>query len=475
MVPIALVLLYPAAMVRVGGSTTGGIVAASEMSLTLISLAFAATAALWACEWRLSRDPAAGGAAAAAAFLAIQHLPPATWGVGSQLGVGAIRLDAGHALVALGAGWLLTHSGRGVLATPNGPPLVGLGCGVVLLSVRVVVLAPDVNSDHPQRGVPLWVTGVLVVIGSAYLLRAIARCDLPLWVKRRSTAALALTLVAELLGSTVHVGAVTPGTVASCGLAAALLLGTTAGYLSQTAAAQRQRTTALLLRTARSEARVKHERETAHEVRTTVAGIAAAAQLLGDGSASVTSGDRVRLAGLIADEVGRLARLVGHDLAPRSCELDLDTEVDRQVTAHRALGEAVTWSPSGAVVVGDPDSLSTVLDILLSNAARHAGRSGAVVRARPAGDQVEVRVSDKGPGVDDQVAKRLFRWNSRSRTSVGSGIGLQLAHRLMREQGGDLRLDRSASAGATFLLTLPGAGRAEGRRVTVGSTETGAT
>jgi signal transduction histidine kinase len=454
-IPIGLVLLYPYGTLLLGpGPATGRVAAAGEVSFTLISVAFAAGAAIWACDWRLSRDPASGGAAAAMAFLAVQHLPVATLGFGQD--PGAVRLDASHVIVAVVAGRLLLRRGGRTLTAPVGPATLGVILGAVVLTIRLALLyagvPPTIRTDEPWD---LAVLGVIAV-GFAYLALAIARCELPAWVRYRSEVALVLAFVAGVVASSTDSSTTPPAAVALCAVAASLALSVAAGRLHQTAAHQQERMAALLVRTARSEARAKHEREVAHEVKTTVAGIAAAADLLAGDDPRISPQKRARLTRMINAEVGRLVRLFSEDpLLQPAEELPLDDIIEPLVTAQGALGHAVNWDPAGHVAVGQPDQLSTVLDILLSNAARHAGRDGTTLVTRLVGDRVEIRVTDDGPGVNKYLANRLFKWGGRSRRSPGSGIGLQHAWRLMREQGGTLHLDRSAPTGTTFVATLP--------------------
>jgi signal transduction histidine kinase len=69
-------------------------------------------------------------------------------------------------------------------------------------------------------------------------------------------------------------------------------------------------------------------------------------------------------------------------------------------------------------------------------------------------DQTYVRLVDNGPGVPDEIKAELF---SLLRTSKeqGMGIGLWLSRSLIERQGGNLLLETSAQAGASFLISLP--------------------
>jgi signal transduction histidine kinase len=82
-----------------------------------------------------------------------------------------------------------------------------------------------------------------------------------------------------------------------------------------------------------------------------------------------------------------------------------------------------------------------------------------VTRADLDGDNVVIRVEDDGPGVPNAERERIFLHGVRGTNAegtVGSGLGLYVSARLMREQGGDLRLEESATGGACFAVILPG-------------------
>jgi len=75
-----------------------------------------------------------------------------------------------------------------------------------------------------------------------------------------------------------------------------------------------------------------------------------------------------------------------------------------------------------------------------------------VVSARELGDQVEVAVSDNGPGIDADILRSLFSPFNTSKPR-GLGLGLVICKEILSDFGGSLRVDTS-SDGATFTLLL---------------------
>jgi PAS domain S-box-containing protein len=88
--------------------------------------------------------------------------------------------------------------------------------------------------------------------------------------------------------------------------------------------------------------------------------------------------------------------------------------------------------------------------------ASTAGPRVLTVRASVAGLDARLDVSDTGPGVPPEVARRIFEPFFSPR-DTGVGLGLSAAFGIVEAHGGTLELI-AADVGATFRLTLPGAG-----------------
>jgi signal transduction histidine kinase/CheY-like chemotaxis protein len=116
--------------------------------------------------------------------------------------------------------------------------------------------------------------------------------------------------------------------------------------------------------------------------------------------------------------------------------------------------------------VGDAQRLQQIAVNLLSNAVKFTG-SGHIamvvdVRAdasRPGCCQVQVEVSDTGPGMAPEVAARVFEPfvqgdDSLTRAHGGSGLGLAIARGLAESMQGNLTVDSQPGAGSCFRLRL---------------------
>lgn len=106
-----------------------------------------------------------------------------------------------------------------------------------------------------------------------------------------------------------------------------------------------------------------------------------------------------------------------------------------------------------------------ILDNLVGNAVKFTAGGEIVVEAAAApeiGDTLLFRVSDNGPGMDEETASRVFEPYQRGNGQHGDGpgnlgLGLYLAQRIVRAMKGRISCSSGRSGGSCFEITLPGA------------------
>lgn len=104
--------------------------------------------------------------------------------------------------------------------------------------------------------------------------------------------------------------------------------------------------------------------------------------------------------------------------------------------------------------------LSSIAQNLIRNAVTHLGEvptRDVHVRARSVSPEtLELEVADNGPGIPDDVKRRLFRPFERGTTSAeGHGLGLATVKRLVEGHGGSITVDTQVGRGTTFRVRLP--------------------
>lgn len=107
----------------------------------------------------------------------------------------------------------------------------------------------------------------------------------------------------------------------------------------------------------------------------------------------------------------------------------------------------------------DANKLEHVLHNLLLNALQATGEQGSIslsVEVDEHGKGYWIEVADNGPGVPDGIRKDIFTpFFSTKPAGQGTGLGLPLSQRLMKEMGGELFLATGTQRGAKFVVILP--------------------
>ena len=217
-----------------------------------------------------------------------------------------------------------------------------------------------------------------------------------------------------------------------------------------------------------------------HELKTPIASIQGAAELIRDGIARPE--DVKNFAGRIYKDAHRLSLLVSDiltlsrlDESERSGDrevfgaaerVDLMSVASDAVERLRARAQhkyEVTISLSGVStpIMGNARLLDELVSNLIENAIRYNRPGGKVfVWVIPQGGRPCVRVSDTGIGIPEEaqgkVFERFYRVDKgRSRDMGGTGLGLAIVKHAATYHGADIRLDSHVGEGTTITVTFP--------------------
>ena len=107
----------------------------------------------------------------------------------------------------------------------------------------------------------------------------------------------------------------------------------------------------------------------------------------------------------------------------------------------------------------DPRQIHQLMANLLSNAADATDGRGAIeveVRALPEAGLVELKVSDDGVGIPEELLDRVFEpFFSTKPLGRGTGLGLGIVQRIAASHGGRLVVDSVAGRGSRFSVLFP--------------------
>ncbi|MEU6242832.1 HAMP domain-containing sensor histidine kinase [Streptomyces sp. NPDC047024] len=208
-----------------------------------------------------------------------------------------------------------------------------------------------------------------------------------------------------------------------------------------------------------------------HELRTPLTSLRTNIELLSRSEETgrpLPAEDRKALLASVKAQMTELGALIG-DLQELSRSEGQHGErvqvVSLQETAEAALRRARLRGPELTItadlepwyVRAEPSALERALVNILDNA----------VKFSPEGDTVEVRltdgtltVRDHGPGIPADELPHVFDrfWRSPSaRALPGSGLGLSIVARTIRQAGGEVTLSRAPGGGTLVTVRLPGA------------------
>lgn len=106
----------------------------------------------------------------------------------------------------------------------------------------------------------------------------------------------------------------------------------------------------------------------------------------------------------------------------------------------------------------DRERMLQVFSNLIGNALQVTPAGGRItISADVEGDAVLFTVADSGPGLRATEQRRLFEpfWRGRASTASGAGLGLAIAKSIVEGHGGEIRVQSAIGRGATFSFTVP--------------------
>ena len=64
-------------------------------------------------------------------------------------------------------------------------------------------------------------------------------------------------------------------------------------------------------------------------------------------------------------------------------------------------------------------------------------------------------VKDNGPGIPDEDQQRIFSVFESTKGAKGTGLGLAVSQKILREHNGEIRVQSQPGSGSCFILELP--------------------
>jgi two-component system sensor histidine kinase BaeS len=116
--------------------------------------------------------------------------------------------------------------------------------------------------------------------------------------------------------------------------------------------------------------------------------------------------------------------------------------------------------PAGLTAQVDRYRLLQAVSNVVANAVKFSPNGGRInIDVKEAGDDVEIVISDEGPGIPAEETEHIFDrfWRSprRRQRSTGAGLGLTITRGCVEAHRGRIRVDSQPGRGATFTIAVP--------------------
>ncbi len=214
-----------------------------------------------------------------------------------------------------------------------------------------------------------------------------------------------------------------------------------------------------------------------HELRTPLTSIKEGISLLQDGVGGTVTEKQKRLLTILSEESKRLIDLVNSLLDLSKMEAGMMTYAFEQGSIVPLIGRATTEitplieatkialqkkiDERLPVIRMDQEKILQVLRNLIGNAVKFTPeRGGVTVSARVVNQEVEVVVSDTGPGIAQEHLTTIFeKFHQASPTNPdrtkGTGLGLAIVRHVITAHGGRVWAESEPGHGSSFFFVLP--------------------
>ena len=210
-----------------------------------------------------------------------------------------------------------------------------------------------------------------------------------------------------------------------------------------------------------------------HDLRHPLTAILAYAEFLSDGRLSEAQRkdffQEIRIAvNRMTDEINSLLGFAKQREVIRPVYGQIEEVIDRAVQTVKALPEfgsiEVSSDHTGdGAAWFDPGKTERVILNLLFNAceAVDPGLGKVTIHSEVSERGLEILVSDNGPGIPEEIHGNLFQPFVSYGKEKGTGLGLTVVQKIMRDHGGHITVERTGPDGTVFRLNFPAAREAE--------------
>ena len=131
-----------------------------------------------------------------------------------------------------------------------------------------------------------------------------------------------------------------------------------------------------------------------------------------------------------------------------------------QKIEQKGLSFSVQIEESARFIKADRFRLEQALINIIDNAVKYTEKGKIMIKAYIEGEEVNIDISDTGPGIPEEHLPRIFERfyvvdKSRSRKTGGTGLGLSIAKHIIEMHKGRITVSSVPKKGTTFHISLP--------------------
>ncbi|MDR1198054.1 MAG: HAMP domain-containing histidine kinase [Prevotellaceae bacterium] len=214
-----------------------------------------------------------------------------------------------------------------------------------------------------------------------------------------------------------------------------------------------------------------------HELKTPIATITLAAEMLKDENVPVEKKNVAGLSKMIRDEAQRLSSLVEKVLRMAAVErgninikhkdADVKSIIKKVVSSYKLQLDSKKgkileqYDAKDNTVVGDEMHLQQIISNLIDNALKYSKKNPVIsIHTENKKDGIIITVTDNGIGIEKEYQKHIFEQFYRVPTGnihtvKGSGLGLNYVKTIVEMHGGKINVESEKGNGSTFTIFLP--------------------
>jgi signal transduction histidine kinase len=150
------------------------------------------------------------------------------------------------------------------------------------------------------------------------------------------------------------------------------------------------------------------------------------------------------------------------DLAPTDLNAVVEDVVELMQTRADELNVKLEWTPDATLPTLQCDSeamhravLNVVTNAIDACDGRTDGRVEVATHYLPEKDRAHIVINDNGIGIAAEQLPKIFQVFVSDKGARGTGLGLPVSQKIVKEHGGRIRVDSTAGKGSRFTIEIP--------------------